>query len=347
MEKVLIGMSGGVDSSVAVLLLKNMGYEVGGITLKLISDGDEQSIADAKAVADKFSIPHYAVDFCDEFKSRVIDDFINEYKCGNTPNPCIACNKYIKFGVMLSKAKELGYTKIATGHYAIVEKAENGRYLLKRAKDKAKDQSYMLYTLSQEQLSHCVFPLGDLEKTEIREIAAKNGFINANKPDSQDICFVPDGDYASFIENVCGYIAKKGNYVDICGKILGEHKGIIHYTTGQRKGLGIALGKPQFVIDKNVSDNTVVLGDEEHLFKKTVWVNAVNLIAFDELSEPVKAEVKLRYRHNPADAVLYPEGDKIRIEFSEPQRAPTLGQAAVFYDGDIVIGGGIITRGEA
>lgn len=341
-EKVLIGMSGGVDSSVAALILKEQGFDAAGTTLILCKDADESTANEAKSVCDTMGIEHYTVNLKKEFEDIVVKDFIEEYKRGNTPNPCITCNKYVKFSLMLDKAKELGFSKIATGHYARVKQDENGRYLLLKAKDESKDQSYVLSCLTREQLSHVLFPLGEYTKAEIREIARNNGFANADKADSQDICFVPDGDYAAFIEKNGGFISKPGDYIDITGKVLGKHKGVIHYTIGQRKGLGIALGKPAFVLDKNSDTNTVVLGDEEHLFKREVLVKDVNFISIDSLESPMPCQAKLRYRHSAAPAVISPCGDMVKIVFETPQRAPSSGQTAVFYDGDIVIGGGKI-----
>ena len=342
MMKILVGMSGGVDSSAAAALLKGKGHCVTGLTLKLCEFDKEQDLSDAKAVCEKLGIEHLTLDLKAEFKEKVMDCFIAQYKEGLTPNPCLECNKYIKFGKMLDVALEKGYDKIATGHYARVEK-QGDRFVLKRAKDLSKDQSYVLYSLTQHQLSHLKLPLGGLTKAGIRSIAEEKGLVNANRPDSQDICFVPDGDYASFIQKKDGFESEKGNYVDINGNVIGEHQGVIHYTIGQRKGLGIALGKPQFVIDKSAKGNIVVLGDEEHLFKKEVIVQDVNFIPFDTLEKEMRVTAKLRYRHEPQPAVIYPlDGEKVKIVFDEPQRAPTSGQAAVFYDGDTVVGGGKI-----
>lgn len=342
MEKVLVGMSGGVDSSVSALLLKNKGLEVAGITLWLCEQENVRDKEDAKRVCSSLGIEHYYLDLRQEFSQFVITDFIEQYKNGNTPNPCLVCNKYIKFGEMLQFALKHGFDKIATGHYARVEKCGE-RYMLKKAADSTKDQSYVLYSLTQEQLAHLELPLGELTKAQIREIAEKQGLVCANRPDSQDICFVPDGDYASFIEKNDPNAIKKGNYIDCSGAILGEHQGIIHYTLGQRKGLGIALGKPRFVIGKSAEDNTVILGDEEQLFKREVIVKDVNFIPFDTLTGEMRVTAKLRYRQTEQPAMLKPlDNGCVQLLFDEPQRAPSAGQAAVFYDGDIVVGGGII-----
>ena len=342
MEKVLLGMSGGVDSSTAALLLKEQGYDVTGLTLKLCKEDKGQDLADAKAVCEKIGINHITLDLKNEFYEKVISAFINDYKNGLTPNPCLECNKYIKFGIMLDFALKNGFQKIATGHYARVER-EGDRFILKKATDISKDQSYVLYSLTQHQLSHLLLPLGGLSKAQIREKAEKSGLVNATRPDSQDICFVPDGDYASFIEKTDGFVSQKGDYVDINGTFLGKHEGVINYTIGQRKGLGIALGKPQFVIDKNAQTNTVILGDEEHLFKTEVLVKDVNFIPFGRLEKEMNVKAKLRYRHKESPCVISPlENGKVKIVFSDPQRAPSAGQAAVFYDGNTVVGGGKI-----
>lgn len=346
MKKIMLGMSGGVDSSVAALLLKEKGYDVKGVTLRLHCEAQQllNDIRDAKAVCDKLGLEHFSFDLRDDFKNYVTDNFINEYLRGRTPNPCIECNKNIKFGKMLEKAEECGCDYIATGHYARITE-QNGRFILLKAKDLSKDQSYVLYPLSQYQLSKSVFPLGDLTKTEAREKAEENGFINAEKKDSQDICFVPDGDYAAFIEKN-GYESLIGDYVDTKGNILGKHSGIIRYTVGQRKGLGIALGKPAFVIEKDALSGKVTLGDEEHLFYKKILVEDVNFIPFDSLEGEMGVTAKLRYRHNEQPATIYPHGNgRVIIEFDEPQRAPSPGQSAVFYDGEIVVGGGKIVKG--
>ena len=347
MEKILVGMSGGVDSSVCALALADKGYTVSGVTLSLLgkNQSDTNNVNDAKSVCDRLGIEHYALDLSVDFKHFVINNFIDEYLKGNTPNPCIVCNKHIKFGKMLEKAKEMGFSKIATGHYARI-KEQDGRYLLYKAADNSKDQSYVLYCLSQEQLSRVEFPLGEFSKSEVREMALKNGFVNANKKDSQDICFVPDGDYASFIEKTANFVSSTGDYINQKGEKIGEHKGIIHYTIGQRKGLGVAFGHPVFVIDKNAQTNQVILGEQEDLFYKSVLVKDVNFIPFDELKNEMSVLAKLRYSQKEQPAVLKPlENGQVILEFSEPQRAPSSGQAAVFYQGDMVVGGGTIVKG--
>ena len=343
MEKILVGMSGGVDSSVSAAVLINKGYSVSGATLVLCKEDDGSNSSDARAVCDSLNINHLIFDLKKDFNDLVVKNFINEYINGKTPNPCIECNKHIKFGKMIDLAIQNGFDKIATGHYARIKQDESGRYLLLKAKDSFKDQSYVLYNLTQFQLSKTLFPLGDFIKSEIRSMAENLKLINAKRPDSQDICFVPDGDYASFIEENIGYNSKIGNYVDVYGNILGKHNGVIRYTLGQRKGLGIALGKPAFVIEKNSETNTVVLGDEEHLFKSKVRIKDVNFIPFNTLKNKMRVTAKLRYRHNAQPAYIIPYGEnEVIIEFDEPQRAPSSGQAAVFYDGDVVVGGGTI-----
>lgn len=344
--KCMLGMSGGVDSSVSADLLINEGFSVAGVTLSLC-ENDERNISDAKSVCERLGIKHFSFDLKNDFKRYVIDSFANSYIIGETPNPCLECNKHIKFGKMIEIALENGYEKIATGHYARIKKREDGRYLLFKAKDLSKDQSYVLYMLNQYQLSKTLLPLGELTKAEVREIAAEKGFVNADRPDSQDICFVPDGEYADFIESKTGFKSQEGEYTDINGKVLGKHKGIINYTLGQRKGLGIALGKPAFVIDKNADTNRVILGDEEYLFKTRVVVDNVNFIPFDKLENEMRVTAKLRYRHNAEEAILRPiDENTVMLEFAKPQRAASPGQAAVFYDGDMVIGGGKIVRAE-
>lgn len=348
--KTLIGMSGGVDSAVTAALVSRENAAAG-ITLQLYDGNDialiekfNREARDAADVCDKLGIAHSVLELKDLFKIHVIDHFINEYIAGRTPNPCIQCNINIKFGAMLDYANERGFDNIATGHYARIKKCGD-RYLLKKAADNTKDQSYVLYGLTQNQLSRTVLPLGDYTKAQAREIAADLSLCVARKSDSQDICFVPDGDYAAFIEKAAGISFAAGDYLDLSGKVLGKHKGVIHYTIGQRKGLGIALGKHAFVLNKNADTNEVVLGDEEQLFYKTVEVSGVNIIAASNL-DGVHAAGKLRYRHQEQPCVIHQTSeDRVILEFDTPQRAPSPGQAAVFYDGDIVLGGGTIAKG--
>lgn len=347
---VSVAMSGGIDSAVAAFLLQQKGFSVRGATMKvckrIMSDGSDATLSDiddAKKICQTLGIQHTLYILEDEFKNTVVKNFIDTYLRGETPNPCVVCNNYLKFGKLLDLELSNGADHIATGHYAKIEKDHNGRFLLKKAKDVKKDQTYMLYGLSQDVLSKVLFPLGDLEKGEIREIAAQNGFVNANKGDSQDICFIPDGNYAGFIENELGYKYPEGNYVDESGNILGKHRGIIHYTIGQRKGLGISMNRHIFVIDKDFRSNTVTLADEDKLFKKRVVINGINLIPFDTFDGKIRVDAKIRYSQNAASAYAEMTGEnEITLEFDTPQRAPARGQSAVLYDGDVVIGGGII-----
>ena len=353
-KKAMIALSGGVDSSVAAKLIKEQGYDCIGVTMRLNSScsGDasclsDQNIIDAKNIAEGLGMPYYLFDFEADFEKEVISRFISAYENGFTPNPCIDCNRYMKFEKLYQSGREKGYDYIVTGHYAKIEYNENTcRYVLKKAKDALKDQSYVLYSLTQEQLSHTLFPLGNFTKAEIREMALSSGFFNAEKKDSQDICFVPDGDYAAFIQNYTGKKYPEGDYIDISGKVLGKHKGIINYTIGQRRGLGVALGKYMYVISKNAENNTVILGDETELFYKNVIVKDINLISVSEITRPIRAKVKLRYKHTEQPATIVPNSDRtVTVCFDEPQRAPSAGQSAVFYDEDTVIGGGIIVKG--
>ena len=297
---------------------------------------------DAKTVAAKLGIPHHVLDFTCDFKRYVLDHFVDEYNTGRTPNPCVDCNKYIKFGKLYAAAKELGCEYLATGHYVKVEySAEKNRWLLARADDASKDQSYMLFNLNQDQLAHLVMPLAGYSKPEIRQIAHDAGLAVADKADSQDICFVPDGDYVNVIRPIGG-MEKPGDFIHIDGTVLGRHKGQIHYTIGQRKGLGIAYEYPLYVIRKDIVHNTVILGPNEALFKKELLAENCNFIAFDQLTGPVRVTAKARYRQKDVPATIEPAGDKVSVVFDEPQRALTPGQAVVFYDGDYVVGGGII-----
>lgn len=349
--KVIVAMSGGVDSGVSALLIKKAGFETAGATMRLYTPKDvsipshaEQDILDAKNLCHSLGIEHTVYDFSDEFYKRVIENFMQTYISGGTPNPCIVCNKYLKFGALLDAAIRDGADKIATGHYAVIEKDSSGRYLLRKAKDAGKDQTYVLWSLDQRQLSHTLLPLGSYTKAEIREMAAQNNLINAHKSDSQDICFVPDGDYASFITRECGYISKPGNYIDINGNVIGTHKGVIHYTVGQRKGLGISMGKHIFVKEKNAENNTVTLSDEEFIFSRKIVLKNINLIPFDRIDSPIFVDAKIRYSQRVCPAVAEQTGeDEITLTFDTPQRAAAIGQSAVMYDGDYVVGGGIIS----
>ncbi len=345
-EKVLVAMSGGVDSSAAALLLKRAGYDVYGMTLRLYSKNDEplgslQSEIDAKKVCDSLGIPFYVADYRKEFYEDVICEFIAAYERGETPNPCVICNRKVKFEYMLREADRLGIGKIATGHYVRIEKNED-KYIIRKGKDEKKDQSYMLAYLTKAQLSRTLFPLGDMTKDEIRAVAESEELPVAHKKDSQDICFIPDGDYARFIEDVTKKTYPEGEFTDLYGNILGTHKGIIRYTTGQRKGLGLALPAPMYVVDKDIENNRVILGTSAQLFSSECSVTDINTFASDFYA-PQRVSVKVRYSHLASPAIIYPEGEnRVRVVFDTPQRAITRGQTAAFYDGDILLGGGRI-----
>jgi tRNA-specific 2-thiouridylase len=334
----LIGMSGGVDSSVAAWLMLQQGYRCQGATMRLFENTEE----DALSVCQRLGIPFHVLDNRDFFRDTVMEDFVRCYEAGLTPNPCILCNRKIKFGLFLQQARQLGCENIVTGHYARIRQ-ENGRYYLYKAADTAKDQSYFLYALTQDQLAHARFPLGELTKVEVRQIAEEQGFINARKSDSQDICFVPDGDYFSFLQRFTGKTYESGDFLDLNGKVVGSHKGAVGYTLGQRKGLGLAMGAPVYVCSKHMACNTVTVGPNEALFTKELVAKDWNWIAFPALLEPIRCKAKARSRMTEQAATVYPmENGLAKVVFDEPQRAITPGQAVVLYDGDTVLGGGTI-----
>ncbi len=347
-------MSGGVDSSAAVKLLLEKGYECAGATMWLYSNEDIgidrtktccslNDVEDARYAAFRLGIDFHVFNFADDFKQKVIDNFVDTYIAGGTPNPCIECNKHLKFEKFLERARLLGFDHIATGHYARIEFDEkSGRYMLLRAKDKAKDQSYVLYNMTQDQLAHTLFPVGDMDKEQIRRKAADSGLANAQKPESQDICFIPDGDYAKFITD------KKGEqphglirFTD--GTVLGEHKGLINYTVGQRRGIGVSYSQPLFVVQKNVQNNELILGTADMLYRRSITACDVNLIMTDRLEQPVRCTAQTRYHQKDMPCTVYPlENNRVRVEFEQPHKAVAPGQAVVFYCGERVFGGGRI-----
>ncbi|NLZ46282.1 MAG: tRNA 2-thiouridine(34) synthase MnmA [Clostridiales bacterium] len=348
-------MSCGVDSSTAVKLLQDQGYKVSGATMKLYSNDDLMlektktccalnDVEDAKYVAYKLDIQFYIFNFQDDFSENVMDVFVNTYLNGGTPNPCVDCNKKMKFERFLKRAEELDYNFIATGHYVQKEfDKESGRWLLKRSLDTKKDQSYVLYGLTQHQLEHTIFPCGNLPKEKIRIIAEENKLLNANKPDSQDICFVPDGDYASFIEKRTGTSSPKGEMVLLDGTVLGQHNGLIRYTIGQRRGLGVSYSQPLFVIEKDIENNRIILGTQEQLFRTSLVASDVNFISFETLTHPIEVTAQTRYHQLDTPATISPLDDgKVLVEFKEPKSAISKGQAVVFYNGEYVVGGGTI-----
>lgn len=356
-KRVIVGMSGGVDSSVTAALLLQQGYEVIGVTLKVLSEKEEDqknieggccslgAVDDARHVANKLNIPYYVLNFQTIFKEKVIDYFVQEYIHGRTPNPCIMCNKYIKFEYLLKKAVSLEADFVATGHYAKIDFDKNTkRYIIKKSLDSIKDQTYVLYNFTQHQLEHTLMPLGNYTKTQTREMAKNLGLIVASKPESQEICFIPDNNYAKFIETEMNYISKPGNFVDTKGNVIGKHKGIIYYTIGQRKGLG-GFGKRMFVVDIDVKNNKVVLGEENEIYSNELIASNMNFIPFESLLKPMNVTAKIRYAAKESPALITPlDNGNVRVNFNDPQRAVTPGQAVVFYDGDVLVGGGIIQK---
>lgn len=354
-KTVVVGLSGGVDSSVAAYLLKEQGYDVIGVTMQIWQEEDSctveenggccglSAVEDARRVAQKLDIPYYVMNFRKEFQKQVIDYFTREYLEGRTPNPCIACNRYVKWESLLKRSLEIGADYIATGHYARVEQLPNGRYAIRNSVTAKKDQTYALYNLTQEQLARTLMPVGAYTKDEIRKIAEEAGLLVAHKKDSQEICFVPDNDYAGFIKNSTGKTIPKGNFVLADGKVIGEHQGIIHYTIGQRKGLNLSMGHPVFVTKIRPDSNEVIIGENEDLFVNTLICDRVNFMAMEGLDGEVRLKAKIRYNHPGAECVISPAEDgKVRVTFGQPQRAITPGQAVVFYQGEYVAGGGII-----
>lgn len=355
-EKVVVGMSGGVDSSVAAYLLKEQGYDVIGVTMQIWEDEEQQrteenggccglsAVDDARRVADRLEIPYYVMNFKQEFQEKVVDYFVEEYLVGRTPNPCIACNRYVKWESLLKRSMEIGADYIATGHYARIAKLPNGRFAIRNSVTARKDQTYALYNLTQFQLAHTLMPIGEYEKDQVRRIAQEAGLPVAAKPDSQDICFVPDGDYAAFLKKKAGErMPGEGDFVTRDGTVLGKHKGITHYTIGQRKGLGLSMGEPVFVSELRPKTNQVVVGEEPQVFKKELLCDHLNFMGMEDLEEPRRVWAKVRYAHKGQWCRIERQGrDLIRAEFEEPVRAITPGQAVVFYEGEYVLGGGII-----
>ncbi|AMJ40629.1 tRNA 2-thiouridine(34) synthase MnmA [Anaerotignum propionicum] len=355
-KRALIAMSGGVDSSIAAYFMKKNGYYCEGTTMRLYRNEDigrcdfrtccsQKDIDDASEVAFQLDMPYEVLDFTMDFREKIIEKFIRIYENGGTPNPCIDCNRYMKFDKLLRFAQEKNLNYVVTGHYARIEQDEKtGRYLLKKALDNTKDQSYALYTMTQSQLAHTLFPLGSLRKKEVRALADELHFVNARKHDSQDICFVPDGDYTKFMEEYTGRHYPAGDFLDQKGNIVGKHTGAVRYTLGQRKGLGLAMGEPVYVCGKSMDKNTVTVGPESALYTKVLIADDMNWIAFEDLDKPMRFQGKTRYRQQEQWATVSPlENGQVRVEFDTPQRAITPGQALVLYDGDVVVGGGTIS----
>lgn len=343
--RAMIAMSGGVDSSVAALLAMRQGFSCVGATMHL---HDSACAVDAAAVAARLGIEFHEFDCMQEFAQKIMDRFVRCYEEGGTPNPCVDCNRYMKFGRMLDIALSMDCNYVVTGHYAqICRDDETGRYLLRKAADPAKDQSYFLCRLTQHQLAHTLFPLGGITKAEVRQIAEENGFVTAKKKDSQDICFVPDGDYMAFLQRYTGKEYASGVFLDLDGRVVGQHRGAVAYTCGQRKGLGLAMGEPVYVCAKDMQKNTVTVGPNDQLLRHTLWADDWNWIAIEQLDAPLRAKAKARSRMTEQWATVYPEENGVaRVVFDEPQRAITPGQAVVLYDGEIVIGGGTITGSD-
>lgn len=354
-KKVVVGMSGGVDSSVAAYLLKQQGYDVVGVTMQIWQDESHEEIEnkggccglsavdDARRVAAMLDIPYYVMNFKSEFKRDVIDYFVREYLAGRTPNPCIACNRYVKWESLLTRSIQIGADYIATGHYARICELPNGRYAIRNSVTAKKDQTYALYNLTQDQLKRTLMPIGDYTKEEVRKIAEDIGLMVAGKPDSMEICFVPDNDYASFIEKETGVTSVPGDFVDVDGNVIGKHRGVIHYTVGQRKGLGIALGKPAFVVAIRPEQNQVVIGEDRDVYTERLYAKNLNFMAVDDIPEPVHVKAKIRYSHEGAYCTVRKiDSDTIECIFDQPVRAVTPGQAVVLYDGEYVLGGGTI-----
>lgn len=354
-KTVVVGMSGGVDSSVAAYLLKQQGYRVVGVTMQIWQDEEEavsereggccgvSAVEDARRVASKLDIPYYVMNFKKEFQEAVIDYFVSEYQQGHTPNPCIACNRYVKWESLLKRSMDIGADYIATGHYAQVVQLPNGRYTLKKSVTDLKDQTYALYNLTQFQLAHTLMPVGCYDKASVRKIADEIGLPVANKPDSQEICFIPDQDYSGFIDRYTGKAARPGNFVDTKGNVIGHHCGITHYTVGQRKGLGLAMGHPVFVTEIRPETNEVVIGENADVFSDTLYADRLNFMAVEKLEGEMRVTAKIRYNHKGAACTICMKGeDLVMCTFDEPVRAVTPGQAVVFYDGDFVVGGGTI-----